>query len=89
MINANDAHRISEENKVHAEDSKLLLNHLEQLIRKASANGKFLLEKITFADDRFKQSVIDEVVSTLTENGFKVTVDKHNAMHQIIINVSW
>lgn len=66
-----------------------LHNHFVQLIKKASNQGKFEIEKQTFAADRFRQTVIDEVIALLQGSGYKVLTGKNNAMNQIILNVSW
>lgn len=75
--------------KNYVSDTDHLLNHFTQLIKKASNLGKFEIEKQSFADDRFRDSVIDKVMDTLKEDGYNVSLTKQNALHQIIIAVTW
>jgi hypothetical protein len=89
MINAQEARKTAESNKAHVDEVAQILNHFEQLIRRASNQGKFEIDKQTFAADRFSQLVIDEVIKQLKDRGFKVTLGKNNALNQIIFTVTW
>lgn len=86
----------AETTRKHAEDVKKritdvdhLFNHFEQLISVASNQGKFAIEKQTFAADRFRSSTIDEVVDRLKDDGYNVHVSGNNALHQVVFTISW
>lgn len=88
-FSASEARKTAESNKNQISDVDHLFNHFMQLIKRESNKGKFEIEKQTFTADRFKPSVIDDVVAKLQEHGFKVLLGKNNALNQVIFNVSW
>lgn len=75
--------------KRQVSDSDHLHNHLTQLIIKAANQGKFELEKQVFPADRFRDRVVDDVLDRLKADGYKVSLGKNNALHQIIFQISW
>lgn len=88
-MNAQDARKNAETNKNQVNEVDHLFNHFMQLIKRASNQGKFEIERQTFAADRFKQSVVDDVVAKLQEQGYKVIQTRNNALNQSIFNVTW
>lgn len=88
-MNAQDARKNAETNKNQVNEVDHLFNHFLQLIKRASNQGKFEIERQTFAADRFKQSVVDDVVAKLQEQGYKVLQTRNNALNQSIFNVTW
>lgn len=75
--------------KKHTDDTEHLLNHFYQLIKRASNQGKFAIEKVSFAHDRFRAKVIDEVVDELKSKGYKVHQTQQNALQMIVFEISW
>lgn len=89
MFNASDARKSADENKATVSQTDLLINHLDQLIKKASNQGKYEIDKQTFAADRFSAVVVDDVMRKLQDHGYKVVLSKHNALNQIIFTITW
>lgn len=79
----------SESVKKQVSEVDHLFNHFQQLINKASNKGQFTIERQTFAADRFRTKVIDEVVDKLQDDGYKVQVTHNNALQQLVFNISW
>ena len=88
-LKAADARKTAVSQKAYISDTDHLLNHFMQLIKKASNLGKFEIEKQTFAQDRFRPSVIDNVTEELKKEGYNVSIGTNNALHQIIFSVTW
>lgn len=88
-MNANQARTLAESNKTHVNEVEHLKNHFEQLIHKATNNGKFVIEKQTFSKDRFKPNVLSDVLSELRTAGYKIVEGTNNAHQLITIDLSW
>lgn len=88
-FSAEIAKKNAEEVKKQTTDTEHLLNHFYQLIKRASNQGKFAIEKVSFAQDRFRAKVIDEVVDELKEKGYKVNMSQQNALQLIVFEISW
>lgn len=89
MISANDAKKSADYNKNHVTEVANLLNHFDQLCRKASNQGKTSIDKLVFPEDQFKPETLTEVCAKLKDSGYKVVTSKNNAHQQIGIEVSW
>lgn len=89
MMDAKQARKIAEDNKTHTDEVAHLNNHFQQLIHKATNTGKFTIEKQIFSKDRFKSSVLADVLASLKAAGYKVVEGTNNAQQQITIEVSW
>ncbi len=89
MFNAKDAKVQAEAQIKMRGEREHLAKHFESLITQSIGRGELTTGKVVFPRDRFKPTLVQEVLKDLKDNGYKVLEGTNNAEQKIIIEVSW
>jgi len=101
-MNAADAKKAALTNKKQMEDNLklkqqkaknadviLLLNHFNTKIEEAVNKGRLSIDVVEFPIDRFSDDIVREVAEHLQIEGYRLSMEKHNAYHTIKFNIGW
>jgi len=70
-------------------DTTLLLDHFRKKVEESVNKGHLSTDKIKFPSDRFSDEVIRAVAEELREEGYNLSMDKHNLYNTTTFVVTW
>jgi hypothetical protein len=76
-------------NNTFQSEVKLLHSHFMNKVDEAVKRGQLVTEGMQFPSDRFSDEVVREVAQMLRNDGYHLTMDKHNAYQTTKFTVSW
>lgn len=75
--------------KVEKADSALLYKYFHDKIDETVKKGLFSVSGMSFDGDRFEPTVITDVTLLLRDEGYFLSMEKHNAYNKLTFSISW